>query len=214
MGTATLGYPGGPSVAFRIGKNIIFGKIRCMTAIETCTIPGCKKFQKCRKLCGMHYERQRKHGDASVVLKAGTKPGKTRELSSQWKGDAAGLDAQHKRVSAVRGTPAQCEHCGTTDPGQYYHWAFNNTGDRFSIWDYIRLCVTCHRKYDDAYCPRGSRHGMAKLTEEDIPKIFAMRSEKKVLREIAETFDVTIQAVHDVLSGKTWGHLNLNGGGA
>jgi hypothetical protein len=179
-----------------------------MAAIETCTFPGCGGAQKAKKLCGTHYERQRKHGDPGIVLKAGAKPGRTGELSSQWKGDSAGIDAQHKRISAVRGTPKSCEQCGTTDPDQYYHWAFNNTGDRLNIWDYLRLCVTCHRRFDDAYCPRGSRHGMAKLTESDIPEIFAMRGEKKTLRAIAEAFGVTVQAIHDVLSGKTWGHLS------
>lgn len=179
-----------------------------MTATETCTHPGCGKRQKCKKLCGMHYERQRKHGDASVVLKPGLRRGeRTGELTSQWKGDAAGLDAQHKRVSAVRGVPKRCDHCGTTDPCRYYHWAFDNTGSRFNVWDYIRLCAACHRIYDDAYCPRGSKHGMAKLAEGDIPRIFAMRSEGRVLREIAETFGVTVQGIHDVLSGKTWSHV-------
>lgn len=209
MGTATLGYPGGPSVAFRIRnqRNIVSGNVRCMTSQDTCIFPGCGKTVKSKKLCGTHYERQRKHGDPGVVLKAGAKPGRKGELSSQWKGMAAGLDAQHKRISAVYGTPKRCEHCGTTDPATHYHWAFNNAGDRLNVQNYLRLCAACHRKYDDAFTPRGSKHGRAKLTEEDIPKIFAMRRSGALLREIASEFKISIGTLSAVLDGKTWKHV-------
>lgn len=207
MGTATLGYPGGPSIAFRLCRKTMLGKVRCMTQDSTCSHPGCKKRIKSKKLCGTHYERQRKHGDSSIVLKTGAKPGRTGELSSQWKGAAAGLDAQHKRISTVRGTPKACEHCGTTDPAKHYHWAFNNTGDRLNIWDYLRLCAGCHRRYDDAFTPRGSRHWMARLNEEDIPKIFEMRKAGSLLREIGAEFKISTTHVSDVLAGKAWGHL-------
>jgi hypothetical protein len=216
MGTATLGFAGGPSVAFRIFRlqqNIIRGMTtHDMTTHEQCAFPDCTKKIKSKRLCGTHYERQRKHGSPEVVLKQGAKPGKTGELSSQWKGNDAGLDAQHKRISSVRGTPRLCSRCGTTDPGKYYHWAFNNTGDRFNIWDYIRLCAGCHRTLDDAFTPRGSKHGCAKLTEADIPKIFEMRRDGKKLREIGKAFKISVTQASDILSGKSWAHLN--GGGA
>ncbi|MCW2930037.1 MAG: GoPhGTE5p55 [Actinomycetia bacterium] len=211
MGTASLGYPGGPSVTFRssrLHKNIMCG----ITAHGPCTFPGCTNTIKARKLCGTHYERQRRHGNPETVLKQGAKPGKTGELSSQWKGADAGLDAQHKRISSVRGTPKLCTNCGTTDPEKHYHWAFNNTGDRLNIWDYIRLCAGCHRLLDDAFTPRGSKHGGAKLTEADIPKIFEMRRDDKKLREIGEAFSISTTQASDILSGKNWGHMK--GGGA
>lgn len=202
MGQATLGFAGGPTVTFfQVQWNIISGME------NHCTFPGCTKPIKAKKLCGTHHERQRKHGDPGVVLKAGAKPGRTGELSVHWKGADAGLDAQHKRISAVRGTPKSCEHCGTTDPDKHYHWAFNNTGDRLNIWDYLRLCAGCHRKYDVAFTPRGSRHGNAKLTEEDIPRIFAMRAAGALLREIAAAFEISITNASDILAGRAWTHV-------
>lgn len=203
MGTATLGFAnGGPMATFRLDPSMISGMSN-----HQCTFPGCTKTIKAKKLCSAHVERLRKHGDPGVVLKSGPKPGTTAgELSPHWKGAAAGLDAQHKRISAVRGTPKSCEHCGTTDPAKHYHWAFNNTGDRFNIWDYIRLCAGCHREFDIEFTPRGSRHGSAKLTEEDIPKIFAMRKSGALLREIAEAFKISTTNASDILAGKAWAH--------
>lgn len=185
----------------------MFGNLRFMIDGDVCSLPECPKPVKSKKLCGTHYERQRKHGDPSVVLKMGPKPGKTGALNPNWKGAQVGLEGQHQRVRAVRGTPKHCEHCNTTDPEKYYHWAFNNTGDRLNVWDYLRLCVTCHRKYDDEFAPRGSKHGSAKLTEEDIPKIFAMRKTGAVLREIAEAFGISITNASDILARKTWKHV-------
>lgn len=203
MGTATLGYAGGPTVAFRIDRNIM------LVMTDECSFPGCHREIKAKsaRLCGTHYERKRKYGDPSVVLKVGAKPGKKRELSSQWKGDEAGLDAQHKRIRAVRGAPRQCDHCGTTDPDKYYHWAFNNTGNRLNVWDYLRLCASCHRIYDDGFTPRGSKHGNAKLTEANIPEIFRMRAEGVLLREIAGHFGVSIGTLSAILDGSTWKHV-------
>jgi hypothetical protein len=174
---------------------------------DECTFPGCHGNIKAKKLCGTHYERQRQHGDPSIVLKTGAKPGKRGELSSRWKGESAGVDAQHKRIRAVRGTPQYCVHCGSSDPERYYHWAFNNAGDRLNVWDYLRLCAVCHRVYDVKFTPRGSAHGNAKLTEGDIPEIFRMRREGIVLREIAARFGISIGTLSAVLDGKTWRHV-------
>lgn len=173
-----------------------------------CTFEGCTNEIKSKKLCGTHYERQRKHGSPDIVLKSGVKPGTlTGDLSPSWKGDEAGLDAQHKRVVRKRGRPQKCSQCGTEDPAKYYHWAFNNTGDRNNVWDYNRMCAGCHRSYDDEFAPRGSRHGNAKLTEGDIPRIFAMREEGSLLREIASEFGISIGTLSAVLDGKTWKHV-------
>lgn len=174
---------------------------------DECTFPECNGRVKAKKLCGTHYERQRLHGDPAIVLKVGAKPGKTRELSSQWKGDEVGVDAQHKRIRTVRGAPQHCVHCGISDPERYYHWAFNNTGDRLNVWDYLRLCAACHRAYDGKFTPRGSAHGNAKLTEADIPEIFRMRQEGVILREIAARFGISIGTLSAVLDGKTWRHV-------
>lgn len=64
-----------------------------------------------------------------------------------WKGTRAGYHAFHKRVQAIRGRPSLCEQCGKSDPSMAYQWA-NLTGRYHDIEDYKRMCVSCHRKYD------------------------------------------------------------------
>lgn len=208
MGFASLGFDGGPSLTFRIDPTRMSGSFQTMISKGTCTFKGCTKTIKSKKLCGTHYERQRRHGSPDIVLKGGVKPGTlARERNPNWKGDEAGLDAQHKRIVRERGNPQSCTRCGTDDSEKYYHWAFNNTGDRNNIWDYERMCTGCHRSYDDEFVPRGSRHGNAKLTEEDIPRIFTMREEGHLLREIATEFSISIGTLSAVLDGKTWKHV-------
>ena len=57
----------------------------------------------------------------------------------------AGYQALHLRVESTRGKPKKCAFCQRTS-GRF-EWA-NMTGDYADVWDYIRLCVSCHRAYD------------------------------------------------------------------
>src|SRR3990172_9117623 len=52
----------------------------------------------------------------------------------------------HRWVREKRGTPNKCEKCGTTT-AKHYEWA-SMTKKYDDIYDYIRLCVPCHRKQD------------------------------------------------------------------
>lgn len=54
---------------------------------------------------------------------------------------------------------------------------------------------------------KGSRHGIAKLAEVDIPIIRQMYHDGVYQRVIAERFGVTQGAIHQVLAGKTWSHV-------
>lgn len=53
----------------------------------------------------------------------------------------------------------------------------------------------------------GSRNGSAKLTEADIPKIFAMREDGMYQYQIAETFGVSQPMIGNVLRRKNWRHV-------
>ena len=60
--------------------------------------------------------------------------------------------AVHKRLRKDRGTPSQCEHCGTTT-AKKFEWAFTGEGHRSGAWSadlsqYIRLCTSCHIRFD------------------------------------------------------------------
>lgn len=67
---------------------------------------------------------------------------------ARFKGNSAGYDAFHKRVSAIKGRPAHCEFCKKTGGGSRgYHWA-NLTRRYFDVEDYKRLCSRCHWHFD------------------------------------------------------------------
>lgn len=54
----------------------------------------------------------------------------------------------------------------------------------------------------------GSKCGMSKLVEADIPKIMSMHRSGKFLTEIGKTFGVTAEAIGSIVRGKTWRHVS------
>ena len=64
-----------------------------------------------------------------------------------WKGDAAGYQAAHLRVESARGKPSRCSACDATEG--HFDWA-NLTGKYHEIHDFIRLCRSCHHRFDAA----------------------------------------------------------------
>lgn len=69
------------------------------------------------------------------------------ENNDSWKGIKAGYVALHYRVQKLRGTPNICSMCETTK-ARRFEWA-NVTGDYSNIYAYIRLCKSCHSKFDN-----------------------------------------------------------------
>lgn len=67
------------------------------------------------------------------------------EKNHAWRGDAANYQALHLRVQQARGKPDLCAACEITE-GRF-EWA-NLTGTYTDVFDYIRLCVSCHRRFD------------------------------------------------------------------
>lgn len=53
----------------------------------------------------------------------------------------------HRWVAQNKGRPKKCEHCGTTKK-KVYDWANADHKYARNLDDYIRLCRSCHRKYD------------------------------------------------------------------
>ena len=66
------------------------------------------------------------------------------ENNDSWKGDKATYAAFHCRVENKRGKPKICSMCETTT-AKRYEWA-NMTGKYEDIYDYIRICKSCHHK--------------------------------------------------------------------
>lgn len=83
----------------------------------------------------------------SIPARVAAKRTQTGQHNDSWKGDHATYSAFHARVYAARGAPSLCQHCARTE-GRF-EWA-NVSGSYEDISDYIRLCCSCHRKFDAA----------------------------------------------------------------
>jgi len=55
----------------------------------------------------------------------------------------------HAWVIRHKGRPLYCEYCGKNGgSSRLYHWANVDHKYKRSLDDFIRLCVSCHRRYD------------------------------------------------------------------
>ncbi len=68
----------------------------------------------------------------------------------RWKGDNAGYFSVHDWITKHYGQPIGCEWCGLDDPKRKYHWANISREYKRRRSDFMRMCVSCHRKYDYA----------------------------------------------------------------
>lgn len=66
----------------------------------------------------------------------------------RWGGENICYTALHKWVERHKGKAKKCEHCGTTDESKSYDWANVSKLYKRDLNDYIRLCRSCHRKFD------------------------------------------------------------------
>lgn len=70
------------------------------------------------------------------------------ENNPRWKGEKVGYMALHTRIRNTLGTPSFCEACGEEDQKKY-EWA-NISGEyKTDLNDWIRLCTSCHAKFDN-----------------------------------------------------------------
>jgi hypothetical protein len=70
------------------------------------------------------------------------------EKSHRWKGDLVGYHGVHKWIYKILGRPNFCEHCLSTDISKRYEWANKDHSYKRNVNDYMRLCQSCHVKYD------------------------------------------------------------------
>ena len=80
----------------------------------------------------------------SAAMKACTRS--TGAASSRWKGDQVGYSALHSWMQNTFGAPATCEHCAQTKG--MFDWANKSGGYLRDRSDWVRLCRSCHMKYD------------------------------------------------------------------
>lgn len=71
------------------------------------------------------------------------------ENNPLWKGDNAGYGAIHDWLKLHFGKPAFCEHCGTKT-AKKFEWANVSKKNKRERSDWLRLCTSCHHKYDNS----------------------------------------------------------------
>lgn len=65
-----------------------------------------------------------------------------------WKGINVSYEGLHQWVSRYLGKPMKCEHCKTTE-AKRFEWANKSKEYKRELSDWVRLCTSCHRKYDN-----------------------------------------------------------------
>lgn len=73
----------------------------------------------------------------------------------------------HKRVAKKRGKANHCERCDVKGVRKY-EWA-NISGNYHDVNDYIQLCVSCHRKFDNEP-GRNTKKGICKMCGSEFHK--------------------------------------------
>jgi hypothetical protein len=72
------------------------------------------------------------------------------EKAAHWKGDKVGYLGLHQWINKIMGKPKQCEKCGRIVENQpkAIHWANKSHQYKRDKNDWMRLCCSCHKKYD------------------------------------------------------------------
>ncbi len=126
--------------------------------LQRARVGNCLVCRKEYRAIGDHKHRKQKYCSLKCAQKAwkrnirpnliNTNPA-MEERNKSWKGDDAGCSAMHKWVAHRKGTPSKCEHCGTTT-ARKFEWANVDHTYLRVLEDYMRLCTSCHRKYDNS----------------------------------------------------------------
>lgn len=70
------------------------------------------------------------------------------EKNHMWKGEQVSYRNLHRWVERHLGKPKRCEYCGKTGSAKQIHWANKSHLYLRDLSDWLRLCVSCHKKYD------------------------------------------------------------------
>ena len=133
-----------------------------------------------------------------------------------WTGEEASYSARHQRLHAARGSASahRCIDCSA----QALDWSQTHGTTGLDVdHDYEPRCRSCHATYDGAgarivgYHHLGSKHGLAKLTEKDIPVIWQRLKNGEVQRIIALDYGVHQVTISRIKTGKDWSHVTIGG---
>lgn len=100
---------------------------------------GLKGFGKWSKTKGFKFSEETKNR-MKLSAKRGIK-------NHMWKGNKVGKLAIHHWLERNFGKLRKCEICGDVN-AKHYDWANKDHKYKRKRKDYLRLCRSCHRKYD------------------------------------------------------------------
>lgn len=192
----------------------------------SCSVSGCDKniYNVSLGLCAGHYRRNLKYGNPMSGGTSHGEPGKYLEqIVIPYSGDdclvwpfarASNGYAQihignrkrltHRVVCERRhGKPPTEDHEASHSCGKGHEGCVNP-----NHLDWKTHLQNIQDKVAHGTDPKGERHGNAKLSEDKIREIFALRGTMKQ-REIAARFGVNEGAISRILSGKRWGWLDV-----
>lgn len=149
----------------------------------------------CNKKCGYEYRSMpTKRGEYVIKNPRGKTGANTRHYL--YKGEKAEYATVHQWVYRHKEDPKKCEHCGASD--KKLQWANKSHEYKRDLDDWLRLCISCHRKHDldengnkrndtKKYGVSGFDRKNGKLTNDQIKEIF-VSTENQV--ELAKKFGV------------------------
>jgi hypothetical protein len=125
-----------------------------------CSEDNCNDPSSSRGFCRTHYERWRKHGDASVALEAPVPHNGTGADNPTWRGDGIGYTGAHMRVRRERGVASV--HSCTACEKPAIDWAYDHAdpNEKIGMHDgysrvystdpshYVPMCKSCHKRFD------------------------------------------------------------------
>lgn len=191
-----------------------------------CAVADCSNPVRCKSLCSSHYARWRAHGDPLGGRQTTTKRGEAtsyyRDVVLPFSEDVClfwpyGKNSDGRAFLASRSAATNLVHRRALielegPPPSDIHEAAHSCGNGHLACvnpRHVRWALPVENSADQLIHGtrnRGSRHGLSKLTEDDVRKIRALKG-KMLQREIAARFGVTYSTVSSIHKGISWGWL-------
>ncbi len=197
---------------------------RMLRGINTgvCSITGCGKKYSKRGWCSPHYQRWLKHGDPLAggpeMPPTGAVQDFLRNLLESDQGQACVLwPFGDKRVHATvwldgRNQIASrvvCERAHGKPPTPEHHAAHScgKGHERCVNPNHLRWATAAENiadKFVHGTVARGSRHGMAKLTTDQVLEIVDLARKGAHVRSLAKEYKISRYTVYDIMNGYSW----------
>jgi predicted small metal-binding protein len=193
-----------------------------MATQRLCSIPDCSKPVSGRGLCGMHYYHWRKTADPALIKRSTPRGVPMAYLLAhmhddcpKWPfartSDGYGEVQHNSRTVYVHRFVCELVHGPSPLPGldaahscgKGHEGCF---GARCIEWKTRRDNQLDRISHDTHH--RGERHGMSKLTEDDVRKIRSLTTGDHSHSQIASMFNISREAVSAIYRRRSWGWLD------